>query len=258
MKKLVLAMTAVALMGSQNVLAQNKVKNLYTETQTMKVEQLMNTDQTVSVNRYLFAGYNTLCLPMSLNASQLANAAKDVRVERMAAIQQEGNTLVLCFVDCTNEGIEAGVPYLIFSPTTQYLRAKNVEADGVSTDLKTIRMADNEGNQVAFSSSWEKRVKDGLYGIPAKQNVAILESVLVRTSGDQSFLPTRCGFSWEKQAPTAQKIAIRHIDESEVTAIRAIESDNAADNANVYDLGGRRMAAPAKGLNIINGKKVIR
>ena len=188
MKQIVLTMLAFAMTCSATA---QKVRNLYTETQTLKVEQVQDTDMPIQVNRYLFAGYNTLCLPMTLSAEQLAATAKDVRVERLAAIRQEGSTLQLLFVDCTNEGIEAGMPYLIFSPTKQYLRAKNTEANGVDTDIKTIRMDDGKGNQVSFASSWNKRQKNGLYGIPAKQNVEILESVLVRTTEELSFLPTR-------------------------------------------------------------------
>ena len=257
MKQFVLMMTVAALMSSQNVLAQNRVKNLYTEAQTLKVEQVVNTEQTVQVNRYLFAGYNTLCLPMSLDANQLESAAAGVKVERLAAIRQDGNVLSLLFVDCTTEGIEAGVPYLIYSPKAQYLRAKNTEANGFDTEVKTIRMTDDNGNQVAFGSSWNLRTKDGLYGIPAKQDKAILESVLTRTNGEQSFLPTRCGFSWEQQSATAGKLEIKHVSMGEVTAIRTAISDEQGDGS-VYDLNGRRVNGNGKGLYIQNGKKAIK
>ena len=121
MKQFVLTMMALAMCS---VATAQKVKSLYTETQTLKVEQVQNTEMPVQVNRYLFAGYNSICLPMTLSAEQLAATAKDIRIERLAAIRQEGTTLQLLFVDCTNEGIEAGMPYLVFSPTRQYLRAK--------------------------------------------------------------------------------------------------------------------------------------
>ena len=256
MKQIVLTMMALATICTQTATAQNRVKNLYTETQTLKVEQVQNTDMPTQVNRYLFAGYNTLCLPMTLSAEQFAATAKDVRIERLAAIRQVGTTLQLCFVDCTNDGIEAGVPYLIFSPTRQYLRAKNTEANGIDTEIKTVRMTDNRGNQVSFASSWTSRQKNGLYGIPAKQNVEILESVLVRTTEELAFLPTRCGFSWEQQSATAQNLEIVHMNAAEVTAIGQIKADNT--NETIYDLNGRRVNAPVKGIYIKGGKKVVK
>ena len=258
MKQIVLTMAALAMICTQTATAQNRVKNLYAETQTLKVEQVQNTDMTTQVNRYLFAGYNTLCLPMTMSAEQFAASAKDVRIERLAAIRQVGTTLQLCFVDCTNEGIEAGVPYLIFSPTRQYLRAKNTEAYAIDTDLKTIRMDDGQGNQVSFASGWTSRQKNGLYGIPAKQDVEILESVLVRTTREQAFLPTRCGFSWEQQSATAQKLEIVHMNAADITAIGQQLKANSNTDETIYDLNGRRVNAPVKGLYIKGGKKIVK
>jgi hypothetical protein len=257
MKKTLLIMTVAALTCSLSATAQNRVKNIYTESRQLNVEQVQNTDQAIQLNRYLFAGYNTLCLPMTLSAEQLAQAARDVKVERLAGIRQQGTTVCLYFVECTAEGIEAGVPYLIFSPTAQYLRAKNTEADGIATEVKTIRMNDADGNQVSFGSSWQLRTKEGLYGIPAKQNVAVLESILVSTTADQSFLPTRCGFSWERRSSSAQQLEIVHAAAG-TTGIQSVTTGTAAADNTYYDLNGRRVTAPTKGLYIKDGKKLIK
>ena len=257
MKQIVLTMMALATICTQSATAQNRVKNLYTETQTLKVEQVQDTDMPIQVNRYLFAGYNTLCLPMTLSAEQLQATAKDIRVERLAAIRQEGNTLQLLFVDCTNEGIKAGMPYLIFSPTKQYLKAKNTDANGFDTEIKAVRMDDGKGNLVSFASSWNKRQKNGLYGIPAQQNVEILEAVLVRTTEELSFLPTRCGFSWEQQAPTAEKLEIIHTNNAAIAGIKDVKRETSNDNR-YYDLNGRSINTPnQKGVYIHDGKQVI-
>ncbi len=259
MKKNVLIMMAIAMISTLPATAQrNFVRNLYTETQSLKVEQVQNIDSPVQVNRYLFAGYNTLCLPMTMSAEQLAASAKDLKIERLEAIRQEGNTLRLYFVECTNEGIEAGMPYLIFSPTRQYLRAKNTEANGVDTEIKTVRMDDGRGNVVSFSSSWNKRQKDGLYGIPAKQNVEILESVLVRTTEELAFLPTRCGFSWEQQSTTAEKMEIIHTNSAAIAGIKDVKSETTSGDNRYYDLNGRNISKPSqKGVYIHGGKQII-
>ena len=254
MKHYLFAMVMAAVLGSQSATAQNKVKNLYADSQSLHVEQVENQEQSVQLNRYLFAGYNTLCVPMSVSASQLN--ASGIRAERLTAIRQEGSTLCLYFVDCTSEGMVAGVPYLIYSSTEQNLRIKNTDSR-IDTELKTIRLSDGQGNQVSFGSSWEKRSKSGLYGIPAKQDVTPLESVLVRTTEDLSFLPTRCGFNWESQSVSADKLEIRHITASEATAINALSNDAVNNKANAYDLSGRRITQTSKGISIINGKKVV-
>ena len=119
MKHFTLLLMAAATICT-NAFAQNRAKNIYTSTTELNLEVLQNQAQPVVLNRTLFAGYNTICLPMSLSAEQLQAAAKDVQVERLETIRQEGNTLNMYFLDCTNEGIEAGVPYLIFSPTFRH------------------------------------------------------------------------------------------------------------------------------------------
>lgn len=257
MKKFTLILMAAAAICTAAT-AQEKVKNVYASSQKLNVEQLQNQEQTVQVNRYLFAGYNTLCLPMSLTAEQLAQAAKDVKVERLVAMKQEGQDLNLYFIDCTNEGIQAGMPYLIYSPTSQYLRAKNTEALAVCPELRTVRLSDEGGNQVTFSSSWDAIQKEGRYGIPAQQNVYPLESVLIRTEGDKTFLPTRCGFSWDEQSATAENLLIQHAASfAEVTAIVGVEKAQAG-NATFYDLNGRKVNGQMKkGVYVKDGEKVF-
>ena len=141
MKHFTLILMAVATICTQSF-AQTRVRNIYADVKSLNVELLQNTDQTVQLNRHLFAGYNTLCMPMSMSAEQVSNAASDVRVERFVGIGQEGNTLYLYFMDCTDEGIQAGYPYLVYSPKTQYFRVKNTEAASISTELKNLTLSD--------------------------------------------------------------------------------------------------------------------
>ncbi len=257
MKRFLLSLMAIATLSMPSM-AQNIVKNLYTTSSRLDCKQIQST-QTVQLNRYLFAGYNTLCLPMSVSNEQLQQALPGIRLERMVAVQQEGKTLNLCFIDCTNEGIQAGVPYLIYSPKTQNLRLKNTEAMNLSDNLTTVRLSDNQGNTVSFSSSWQSISEDGLYGIPAKQDAQILESILIRTDADKIILPTRCSFNWENQSSSATDIVIRHIQSlDEVTGINELASDKSSGNKAMYDLNGRKISTAKKGVVIQNGKKVIK
>ena len=256
MKQLVL-LVILAMGLSTTALAQNRVKNIYASSSKLDIELMQNSEQTIQLNRYFYAGYNTLCLPFSLTAEQVAVAAKDLRVERLAGIQQEGATLNLIFVDCTDEGIQAGVPYLVYSPTAQYLRVKNTDVLNFDPELKAIRMTDNKGNIVTFGSSWESMEKVGRYGIPSKQDVTPLESVLVRTEADKTFLPTRCGFTWVEQAASASDLKIQHAASSgEVTAILGVKL-NQTTGSDSYDLQGHKTSKNAKGILIQDGKKTI-
>ena len=231
--------------------AQNKVKNVYASSPKLNMEMLQNTDQTVQLNRYFFAGYNTLCLPMTVAADQLG----DVTIERFHGMQQEGDILKLYFVECTNEGIQAGVPYLVNSPKSQYLRIKNTDAIMFDNEVQPVRMSDNNGNVVTFGSAWETVEKAGRYGIPAQQNVTPLEAVLIKTTPEQKFLPTRCGFTWDQQSASAKELRIIHISQSEATNINNVRFQNISEDA--YDLNGRKVNNSTKGLRIQNGKKTL-
>lgn len=256
MKQLVLVLTMTMAL-STTALAQNKVKNIYASSYKLDIEKMQNSEQVIQLNRYFYAGYNTLCLPFSLTADQVAAAAKGLKVERLAGIQQEGAALNLYFVDCTADGIQAGVPYLIYSPTSQYMRVKNTDVLNYNKELKAVRMADDNGNVITFGSSWESVEKVGRYGIPAKQDVTPLESVLVRTEGDKTFLPTRCGFTWDEQAPSANELKIQHIGSmGEVTTILGVKQNNST-GGDYFNLQGRKTTENAKGIRIQDGKKTI-
>ena len=256
MKQLVLVLTMTMAL-STTAFAQNKVKNIYASSSKLDIEMMQSNEQTIQLNRYFFAGYNTLCLPFSLTADQVAATAKDLKVERLAGIKQEGTTLNLYFVECTEDGIQAGVPYLIYSPKSQYMKVKNTDILNYDTELKAIRMADNKGNIVTFGSGWESIEKAGRYGIPAKQNVTPLESVLVKTEANMAFLPTRCGFTWDEQAASANELKIMHVASmGEATAILGI-NENKTNGSDTYNLQGQKISNTTKGIRIQNGKKKI-
>ena len=237
MKHITLLLLAVATICT-SAFAQPRPKYVYTSNTTLNVEQLQNQAQPVILSRTLYAGYNTICLPMSLSAEQLQAAAKDVQVERLEMIRQEGSTLNMYFLDCTNEGIEAGVPYLIFSPTFQTLRANTSDASGINTEIQTITKSDGNGNTVSFGSSWETIQTEGRYGIPAQQETYILESILIRTEGDKAFLPTRCGFTWDQQTNTANALEIKHVTSLEDVSTSIEKLQQTGETVDVYNTQG--------------------
>lgn len=235
MKKITLAL--LTMLAMQTASAQS-TKYVFTSGQALNTKPLTEAGQSFQLNRTLLAGYNTICLPVSLSAEQLQTAAKDVQVERLVSIKQEGEVLNLYFMDCTKEGIQAGVPYLIYTPIVQNLKAKSEFCGAVDLDIKNITLNDDNGNQVTFNSSWSAIQAEGRYGIPAQQDAYILESILIRTDADKTFLPTRCGFTWNKQSVTATSLKIKH-----VTSMAGIETSIAklqaeGSKVDVYDTKG--------------------
>lgn len=267
MKQFTLALLAVATFCTSS-LAQTTTRNLYTSGTTLNVDELKNAPvgRTIQLTRTLMAGYNTICLPVNLSAQQLQEAAKDVQIERMAALKAENGVLNMYFIDCTKEGLQAGVPYLIFSPKSQMMRVKGAEMLNVDSELKSVTLRDEKGNQVTFGSSWDALKVEGRYGIPAQQDAYILESILIRTDGDKLFLPTRCGFTWDSQSADATSLEIKHVASLSgmETSIETLEAQGTL--VDVYTTQGTlakkqvsiseaRTALPS-GIYVIGGQKV--
>jgi hypothetical protein len=67
------------------------------------------------------------------------------------------------------------------------------------------------------------------------------------------------GKCWIELIPTsaahARRLSIVH--EGETTGISTVKTDADTKDAAVYDLQGRRVMQPTKGLFIVNGKKVV-
>lgn len=235
MKKITLAL--LTMLAMQTASAQS-TKYVFTSSQTLNTKPLTEAGQAFQLNRTLLAGYNTICLPVSLDAEQLQAAAKDVQLERLVSIKQEGDVLNLYFMDCTKEGVQAGVPYLIYSPIVQNLKVKSGQCGATDLEIKNITLNDDNGNQVTFNSSWTAIQAEGRYGIPAQQDAYILESVLIRTDADKTFLPTRCGFIWNKQNVTATSLNIKHVTSMSGIETSIAKLQAAGTKVDIYDTKG--------------------
>ena len=261
MNKFTLSLLAFGAM-SASAFAQS-TKYVFTSGQQLDTSVFTQQAQPFQLGRTLFAGYNTICLPVDLTPAQLQAIAKDVRIEEFTAIRQEGDVLNLYFTDCTDKGLQAGQSYLIYSPTQQYMRIKSSQVSGTGIDIRPTTLSDGQGNKVTFSSSWQAITEDGRYGIPALQDAYVLESVLVRTEGDKTFLPTRCGIKYEG----TETPVILHVTsmEGEATAIQALQAQNA--QVDIYTTGGKlvRKAVGMKdamnslksGVYVVNGMKFM-
>ena len=106
---------------------------------------------------------------------------------------------------------------------------------------------------------------EGSYGIPAKQDVDILQSILIRTEGDKAFLPTRCGFTWDQKASTASALEIKHVTSLEDVETSIEKLEKTGTTVDVYNAQGtlvlsRTSISAAKkslpqGIYVVKGQK---
>lgn len=253
------AIAFALLMGASTVSAQQKhipVKNVYLSTSTkMNFDRVTEDVTSVYLTRVFYPGYNTICLPFSVSAEDLKSlVGEGVMLEKLAKV--DGN--ILTFLDVTSKGIEAGMPYLIYSPKQQTVKFQTADLK-----LATLPKALTVGG-VTMSGKYEPTQETDLFGIPAQQDTDILQSILVRTEGDKTFLPTRCGISYPSCAgvPTISHVTSLAAD---TTPIAKLMETNA--KVNVYSIGGQlvkkgvgindAMSTMAPGIYVVNGQKMM-
>ncbi len=225
--------------------------NLSTNVKQINFSRVTEKTSQVTLTRLLMAGYNSICLPFSVSADDLRKAVgEDVQLERLAKV--EGN--LLYFIDVTNEGIAAGVPYLIYSPTRKTAAFRTRDTHMVDPTPLTV-------NGATMFSSYSMQSPTGVYGIPAQQDTEVLQSILVQVEGDKKFLPTRCGISIEAENPE-----ICHVTSlNETTSISSLIAQDSL--VNVYSVSGVQVASNIKmskaletlpkGIYVTNGQKFL-
>lgn len=252
MKKFYAIAFALLMGASATVSAQ---KSVYLSTSTkINFDKVTELTSNVYMNRVFFAGYNTICLPFSVSAADVkAAVGEGVMLEKLAKV--EGNTLT--FLDVTNEGIEAGMPYIIYSPKQQTVKF-------TSSDLKLARQPKELTiGGVTMTGKYEPTQEMGLFGIPAQQDTDILQSILIRTEADKTFLPTRCGIYY----PACSSVpVISHVTSlNEATALSVLQANNA--KVAIYNTNGAlvkknvrindAMNTLAPGIYVVNGQKFM-
>ncbi len=252
MKKIARTLAAVAMMAMVSTASAQTSVTLSTINK-IDFTKITEQTQTVRMSRQFFAGYNTLCLPFSLTAEELTRAmGEGVILERL--VQAEEGTLT--FLDVTENGLEAGMPYLIFSPKKQYVTFSTKQLNLVS-EPKTLNVG-----MAMMTGKYEPTKDWNSFGIPAQQDKEILDAVLVRTEGDKTFYPTRCGINYSgSDVP-----AIQHVKAfDETTAINNLKAGNV--KVDIYNAAGSLvkrnvgMADAARtlksGVYVVNGMKFM-
>lgn len=225
----------------------------YISTSGTEINTELAREATTRLTRVLYQGYNTLCMPYSLTAEEVAATfGQDVTLEKPVGAFVEGNDFVLCFAECTSEGIEAGMPYLLHAAESHYVSATN--STGMVVDTPAfVTFGDGQGNVATFRGSFERLEPVGTWAIPAVQGE--IPANLICCDGARILNPTRCFFTWDQQNG-ASNMVIRHYAAGEaVTGITAANITT-ADGA-TFNTAGQRVQQ-GHGVMIQGGKKVIK
>lgn len=212
----------------------------------------------VTVNRYVFSGWNTIALPIALSEAELNDIfGSDCRLERLVAAEDEGSAVRLDFVDCKAEGMVPGTPYILHY--TGETGTKRISKTAVVSDAEAAVsvVAKGSGEIITMACAQQQTSSEGLYGVLA---VANEDATFVRMAdGKKIFYATRCYI--ERQNDTELKT--NHIKEF-TTGIEGVCAET--DLVDVYTLSGVRVASGIRAsevgqlpadIYVVGGQKVL-
>jgi hypothetical protein len=216
----------------------------------------INLDRTIQTG-----GYNTICLPFAVSADKLketfGNGDDDVILKRLASSTYENEVLTLHLEDATNDGIEAGKPYLIYVKATKSL---NPGFDGVdwmsfSSDEPTLTTTKTEYCNFVPVFNPTQLQNDN------KNILFLVGNNQLRWPDSSKYTAPMRGlrayFVVKGDAMKARTFVLPFDDQT--TAIVSLRQDSKEldTNAPMYDLLGQQVSSSYRGIVIQNGKKFV-
>ncbi|MBQ0049802.1 MAG: hypothetical protein KBT12_06175 [Bacteroidales bacterium] len=249
--KLIACAAVLAICSSANA-QRTLTLNTYS---SLNFEKITSDVSTVRLTRNLFAGYNTICLPFSVSADELQTIVGEGMMLEKLVKAEKGQ---LTFLDVTEEGIQAGMPYLIYSP-----QAKNAIFSTNDLQMTTEPITLQVG-EASMSGMYAPTQEMDLFGIPAQQDSDLLQSILIRTVADKTFLPTRCSINYVGSEETPVILHVTTLDNI-TTPIAQLKAQNT--KVDIYTVGGSLVKAATnmneaaaslpKGIYVVNGQKFM-
>lgn len=199
----------------------------------------------VSLNRPLVAGWNSLVVPFALGTEKLAELGLEA-YEYNGTVAEGGNLLAK-FAKATS--MDANKPYVVkvSSPIENItLGATTIEAANTLTVTDSNSNYDLVGLYTVNAQGETSPIKEGDY--------IVIADGIKRTQGGNGIKAFRA-FLQKKEASGARQLVLS-MDGETVTGIEALGIERALTES--YDLNGRRAGQDAKGILIVNGKKVVK
>lgn len=247
MKKILLIAVMFAAMTTAN--AENRLS--ISTWNSNKLEKFDRQQKDISMFRYVFTGWNTMCVPFDMTEEQINETfGNDCKVEALVGAEGNDQNVTVYFNDVKSKGIEANKPYLIYyTGESKNLRIMLNNVEIKAEGAKAVCFTTASGTTVSMSGTMDRI--DGLtrYGIPAKDNGTV--NFVPVSSEHNGIYPTRCSLS--VMGGNNAKVNVMH---GEPTSINDLQG-KVQKTGVVYNLKGQKVNANAKGIVISDGKKHI-
>ena len=216
--------------------------------QPVSLNELSDQDENIASNhgevanvelyRTIKEGFNTVCLPFNLTASQVQDLfGTDSKVYEFSDEGVDADHVTVNFTTVNASTIAANTPVLVYATSAS---SANVISDVCIAYSLAPKV---EGTYFEFVGTYDD-------GDVAAGDYYIGGGKLYKSQGDVTIKPFRAYL----KAKAAVEVKM-FIDDVE-TSINSI-MDVPAANAPIYTLAGQRVSKAVKGLYIVNGKKVV-
>ncbi len=258
LKSIAVAVLAIVMCGT--VQAQRVITN------TVNPRDLTVYDgQTIdlSIFRYIYKGWNTICLPISLTEAEVNEIfGDDCRLETLVGVENNGTNTKLNFKDVKPDGLKARTPYILYSnKDNRVCEIRQTEAE-VTTGEVRLEFSDNTGTTVVFGGATEPGSAQGIYGILVKDNATA--AFVDATNVASGIRASRC-FIELNGGETENTLFSNHLDYN-MTGVEDITAEIDEDElVDVYNVSGVRIATQltrsdidklGKGVYVIKGQKI--
>ncbi len=212
----------------------------YTLDETSSDAVVNGTYEVLVLNRSWVAGFNTVCLPFATTAEEIFG--KDaIAYEFAGLIDNE-----LRFTEVVT--MEAGVPYLVEAKAASTDETKKHILHDVEIGFGYTAPDNTVADGITFQGTYAPMAAgtmDGLWGVTPKPSIA-------KGTADASMKGFRAYFDF----PTSAEVKGFRFEADTATGVRYVKM-SADEIRDIFDLGGRKLNETRKGINIVNGKKVL-
>ena len=188
--------------------------------------------------------WNTFCVPFAMTGSQITEQfGSSTQVKELTGAVQNGENYTMTFTDA--DAIVAGKPYMV-KPANNVSSIELTDANGIAVNTTGTPSVTKDG--VTFTGVYTN-------GLAPRESFIISNNVFYLVDSDVTLKAFR---GYITTASGGNVKALDFTFDDDATGISLMEDGRSQmEDGAIYNLAGQRISKMQKGINIVNGKKIM-